>query len=68
MMNAFTNLQQTVAKRVVVPGDLGPNQLAWCKKEIRYFAEAVNAVKKADAHAEKVKRQLGIEETQQTEN
>jgi hypothetical protein len=42
------------------PRTLSERQLAWCRQHIRSFADACDAVQKADAHRREVYEKLGV--------
>jgi hypothetical protein len=42
------------------PRTLSDRQLAWCRQHIRSFADACDAVQKADAHRREVYEKLGV--------
>ncbi len=51
---------------VKAPATLGPNQIAWCRKNIRAFDPAWRDVQKAEAHAAKVYDKMGVSPGQVT--
>ena len=46
---------------VKAPPTLGPNQIKWCRANIRAFDIAWRSVQAAEAHAAKVYEKMGVE-------
>jgi len=47
-------------RNLSTPHTLSDRQLAWCRQHIRSFADACDAVQKADAHRREVYAKLGV--------